>query len=387
MRTEIIYWIILLSTYCKAQELVNIGILNSLKLTSIKIFSQNDYSLQYESNDELLKLSKNNFYRIEVINDSMLLLDNISGKKIIAKSLRFYSPDVHSTQFSIISENIRKDRLYKGNLKVWVQEGYLKMVNTLELDDYVCGVIDAEVGKGRHPEFYKAQALLVRTYALSHLYKHLNEGFNLCDNVHCQVYHGVCTASNILKAVEETHNQVITDKDLNLIVAAFHSNSGGETVNSEDIWGAKKEYLRSVKDSFSIGMPGYYWQKKMPLVEWIKYLNKYRYPIHDSNALRTALNFQQHSRKVYLQYENVKIPLKNIRDDLKLMSTFFSISLNSSKDTVVFKGRGFGHGVGLSQEGAMKMAAMGWNYQQIINFYFKNILIIDLKKLNFFREE
>lgn len=369
------------------QELVNIGILGVLKLSSIKVLFQDAYSVQFDEANELQKLNKNQFYQLEVINDSLVLMDNLNGKKMTAKKICFYSPEITSSEFSIIHPKLSNSRTYKGHLTITAKESYLQLVNTLELDDYVCGVVNAEVGKGRHPELYKAQSLLVRTYALSHLYKHLTEGYNLCDQVHCQVYYGTCQSSSIFEAVKSTHDLVIVDKDLNLIIAAFHSNSGGQTVNSEDIWGSKKDYLRSVKDTFSIGMPSYRWQKKFPLSEWIRYLKKYQYPVDDSEALVFATNFKQPNRSVYLQYNHKKIPLKNIREDLKLMSTFFDISLNTTKDTVIFSGKGFGHGVGLSQEGAMKMAKLGLNYKQIINFYYQNVILIDLKKLNFFKEE
>jgi len=369
------------------QELVNIGILGALKLSSIKILFQDAYSVQFDEANELQKLNKNQFYQLEVINDSLVLMDNLNGKKITAKTIRFFSPDITNSEFSIIHPKLSNSRTYKGHLTITAKESNLQLVNTLELDDYVCGVVNAEVGKGRHPELYKAQSLLVRTYALSHLYKHLPEGYNLCDQVHCQVYYGTCQSSSIFEAVKSTHHLIIVDKDLNLIVAAFHSNSGGQTVNSEDIWGSKKEYLRSVKDTFSIGMPSYRWQKKIALAEWIRYLKKYKYPVDDSEALNFATNFKQYNRNVYLHYNHIKIPLKNIREELKLMSTFFDISLNATKDTVIFSGRGFGHGVGLSQEGAMKMAKLGLNYKQIINFYYQNVILIDLKKLNFFKEE
>ncbi len=371
-----------------SQELINIGIFSSLKLTNVKIFFQDFYSLQYDDNSELFKLNKNQFYQLEVVDDSLVLFDNLNNKKIKAKILRFFSPDICQAKFTIISNHFKKERTYKGHLQISANLGKLKLINTLELDDYVSGVVYAEVGRNRHPEFYKAQALLVRTYALSHLYKHVSEGFNLCDNVHCQVYYGNCHLQTILSAVQYTHNQVIVDKDLNLIIAAFHSNSGGQTVNSEDIWGSKKDYLRSVIDTFSLGMPSYRWKKKLPVKEWINYLKKYKYPVTDSNALNHVLYFKQPSRNVYLQYNNmIKIPLRNIRDDLKLMSTFFDIELNNTKDTVIFYGKGFGHGVGLSQEGAMKMAKSGLNYQDIISFYYQNVILIDLKKLNFFKEE
>lgn len=370
-----------------AQELVQIGILGTYKYSHIKISFQGQYALQYDNNSELLKLNPQQFYYVEVSNDSLVLFDNWNGKVIQARYIQFFANDYTSSSFTIMADKLKKERSYKGHLKIQATQGYLKLINTLELDDYVCGVVNAEVGKGRHPEFYKAQTLIVRTYALSHLYKHITEGFNLCDEVHCQVYYGMCLASSILDAVKSTHNLVIVDNDLNLIVAAFHSNSGGQTVNSEDIWGNKKEYLRSVKDTFSIGMPSYKWHKKIPLNDWINYLKKYKYPVKDSNALNYALNFKQSHRAIYLQYNDIKIPLKNIREELKLMSTFFDIQLNNNKDSVIFYGKGFGHGVGLSQEGAMRMAKLGLNFKQIINFYYQNVLLIDLKKLNFFKEE
>lgn len=380
--------LLLLFSQLSAQELVKIGIFTSAKLTSIKIFFQDFYSLQYDNNPELFKLNKHQFYQLEIVDDSLILFDNLNNKKIKAKSLNFFSQDINQSMFTIISNNsYKKERTYKGHLNVSVSSKKLKLINTLELENYVSSVVYAEVGKRRHPEFYKAQAVLVRTYALSHLYKHLSEGFNLCDEVHCQVYYGDAQSQTILNAIQSTHNEVIVDKDLNLIIAAFHSNSGGQTVNSEDIWGNKKEYLRSIIDTFSIGMPSYYWKKKLSLQEWLMYLKKYNYPIKDSNALNYALNFKQPERKIYLQYNSTKIPLKNIRDELHLMSTFFDIQVNPTKDTVIFSGKGFGHGVGLSQEGAMKMATMGFNYKDIIKFYYQDIILIDLKKLNFFKEE
>jgi stage II sporulation protein D len=75
--------------------------------------------------------------------------------------------------------------------------------------------------------------------------------------------------------------------------------------------------------------------------------------------------------------------LKKVRNDLKLKSTFFSIS---EKDGyVVFTGRGFGHGVGLSQEGAMRMAKLGYNYKDILHYYYNDIHLIPLAALNFFK--
>lgn len=379
--------ILLLHLSIFSQELINVGIFTSSQLSSIKILFSENYSAQIDNLPELHRIDKGQFYQIEAVQDSFVLLTDNNGQKTKAKKINFFSPDIKQSQFTILTNHHKKERTYKGHLNITAINGNLKLINTLELDEYVCGVVNAEVGKGRHPEFYKAQVLLIRTYALSHLYKHLPEGFNLCDQVHCQVYYGICQSSIIADAVQQTHDEVIVDKDLNLIVAAFHSNSGGETVNSEDIWGSKKDYLRSVNDTFSVGMPSYYWQKQIPVKAWLDYLKKYKYPVNDSEAINYALNFKQYKRLVYLQYRNIKIPLKDIRNDWKLMSTFFDISPNNTRDTIILKGKGFGHGVGLSQEGAMKMAKLGYNYKDIIHYYFQNVILMDLKKLNFFKNE
>jgi stage II sporulation protein D len=170
-----------------------------------------------------------------------------------------------------------------------------------------------------------------------------------------------------------------------LITAVFHSNSGGQTANSEDVWGKPTPYLKSVIDTFSLKMPNARWQRKLLIADWLDYLKiKHNYPVDDSAARWQALHFKQEFRKANLEYGSVKVPLKNVRTDFLLKSTFFS--LETVGDTVVFNGRGFGHGIGMCQEGAMRMTKSGYNYKDVLNFYYKDVHIIDLKDLNFFRE-
>ncbi len=280
----------------------------------------------------------------------------------------------------------RKARIYQDNLLLSTESGNLKLVNEITLDHYIAGVVQAEAGRKSHVEFYKVQSILARTFALSHLQKHVLEGFALCDQTHCQAYFGSTNETEIRKAVFDTRDIVVVDDNLNLIDAAFHSNSGGETANSEDVWGKKLSYLRSVNDSFSVKMPNAHWERKMSKEDWLSYLKlKHNYPVQDSNARWKAITFRQDTRKPYLEANNVKVPLKNVRTDLQLKSTFFTIVPQG--DTLLFKGRGFGHGVGMCQEGAMRMAKLGYKYTDVIRFYYQNIQLIDLHKLNFFRDE
>jgi stage II sporulation protein D len=181
-------------------------------------------------------------------------------------------------------------------------------------------------------------------------------------------------------ATSQTAGQVIIDGSGKMISAAFHSNSGGQTMNSEDVWTLPTPYLKSVVDTFSLNGRNAKWEKRMPAAEWLNFLkNTYNYPVNDSIMKQQALNFKQEKRLVYFPGD---IHLKDIRRDLKLKSTFFSVSHVGNE--VVLEGRGFGHGVGMSQEGAIRMIQLGYSYEDVINFYYQNVKIVSFDKLDYF---
>lgn len=272
-----------------------------------------------------------------------------------------------------------QERYYDDDIKFLPdKDGKLMLINHVELEHYIAGVVQAEVGSSsKFPEFYKVQAVSARTFALMNAFKHISEGFHMCDVEHCQAYKGRCNSTTIMLATSQTMGEVMVDDNGDLIFAAFHSNSGGQTANSEDVWSRPLPYLRSVNDSFSIGMPNYSWKKVIPRIEWLNYFQRtYNYNIEDAESRGALLNFQQISRKVYIC---PGIPLKAIRNDFNLKSTFFSVS--ESGDKVVLTGKGYGHGVGMSQEGAMKMAQFGYSYTQILLYYYKGITFIQINDL------
>ncbi|MCF8422829.1 MAG: SpoIID/LytB domain-containing protein [Bacteroidia bacterium] len=368
-----------------SNEVVQIKVFSQLKVQSI-IFSPDigNYSV-WANGMEIANSTNFPIIKFSYSNDSVEVktFENVIGKY---KSVKISSADgIKSFRLKLVLPD-RKPRIYGDNLLISTELGYLKCINEISLDNYIAGVVQAESGKRSYQEFYKVQAILARTFALSHLQKHATEGFNLCDYTHCQAYFGKTTEQEIMKAVKDTKGKVVVDDNLNLIDAAFHSNSGGQTANSEDVWGSKLSYLRSVNDTFSTKMPNAKWERKMATEDWLSYLNlKHNYPIQDSNARWLALTFKQDSRNPYLEANNVKVPLKNVRTDLQLKSTFFSIF--SQGDSVVFKGRGFGHGVGMCQEGAMRMAKLGYKCPEVINFYYQKTQLVDLHKLSFFKDE
>jgi stage II sporulation protein D len=248
------------------------------------------------------------------------------------------------------------------------------------LEHYVAGVVESEGGIKQSLEFLKLQAIISRTYAICNSLKHLKtDGYNYCDNVHCQVYRGRCSNSMIMMATSQTSGDVIIDKNNRPISAAFHSNCGGQTINSEDVWSIVTTYLKSVKDTFCIKQSQAKWEMKIASKEWLDYLSKkFAYPVTDSTMKAKATTFVQTTRKVNF-CDKPLIPLKTLRLDWKMKSAFFSVE--NKGDSLLIKGKGYGHGVGLCQEGSMRMVDLGWTYKDIIKFYYYGVTIVNISDL------
>lgn len=304
-------------------------------------------------------------------------------------SLHFVAKDVNSA-FKIKSVTPdSKVRMYDDNLDISIgpDRKQFLLINKVDLEKYIAGVVESESGSKTSIEYYKLQAILCRTYLLANLNRHVLEGFEVCDDVHCQAYLSKNKETDVNKAVADTKGLVVVDNDLNLITAAFHSNCGGQTVNSQDVWSISTSYLKSVKDTFCLNQPHARWQRTIPLEDWKAYVQmKRKSPLADSMRLAAPVSFSQDSgRSVYYVDKDLKIPLKTIRADFQLKSTYFSIEQKG--DDVIFNGRGYGHGVGLCQEGAMRMASLKYSYKSILSFYYKDVHLVDLSALNYFKQE
>ena len=278
------------------------------------------------------------------------------------------------------------DRIYEDQLLISISDKKLLCINEVELEKYVAGVIESESGKSQKLEYYKVQAIISRTYALSNFGKRLQLGYNLNDLVGDQVYLGKSRYNpDIAKAAELTKNLVLVDENINLITTAFHSNSGGYTVASSDVWGKSLSYTVAKLDTFSLKGNRAYWTKIISKKEWLLYLErKYAFNIKDKEKIKLATNYLQPKRQTYFIDPAYIIPLKEVRLDWELKSTFFDII--DKKDSLLFSGKGFGHGIGLSQQGAMRMVELGYDYQSILQFYYTGVHLINLTNINFFRE-
>jgi stage II sporulation protein D len=264
---------------------------------------------------------------------------------------------------------------YSGNLKCFPDFETLFFINITDVDKYISGVVMAEGGSGKNLEFFKTQAIIARTYMYKYFGKHLSDGYNVCDNTHCQAFNGLSSDTLLNIAALETRGQVILDKDSVLIISAFHSNCGGETSSSNDVWLSDQPYLKSVFDPYCKASRNAVWQKSFPENEWVGYLRRSG-DMEQINDL-SELSFTQEERLTDYKTGSFSVPLRTIRTDLNLRSTFFSVYANG--DSVILKGRGYGHGVGLCQEGAMVMASKGIKYKDIISFYYSDVIISDIK--------
>lgn len=279
-----------------------------------------------------------------------------------------------------------KHTVYPDNLIVRARGGHVLVVNEVELDRYVEGVTEAESGKGHEPEYYNVQAIIARTYALSNLRKHATAGFHLCDEVHCQAYHGSARfEARIPEAVANTRDQVLVDPGIKLITAAFHSNCGGHTLNSEHVWSKPLPYLVGRPDTFCLVMPHSHWERSFKRSEWLAYLKKKSVvnglPAGDSSLV---LAYFPDRRQQFFADTTSSLRMTRVRSDWGLKSAFFVIE--EEGDSVRFTGRGFGHGVGLCQEGAMRMAQLGHDCRSILHFYYRDVHIIDRRHIGFFGE-
>jgi stage II sporulation protein D len=265
-------------------------------------------------------------------------------------------------------------QMYSGDLEGRSDLGILLLINICDIEDYIAGVVRTEIGPGRYLEYLKAQVLLTRTYLYKHYNRHLLDRYNLCDDTHCQAFHGITDDSLINRAAHETKGLVVLDRDSILVISAFHSNCGGETSTSDAVWLSGYPYIRKVSDPYCLNSPNARWRKVIPLSEWEAYLKKSGFNKEQTHV--SSYNFSQLTRQNNYRLGSFSIPFSKMRSDLNLRSAFFSVEKEGQ--TVVLKGRGYGHGVGLCQEGARVMAAKGFKFNEIINFYYTGVIIADI---------
>lgn len=268
------------------------------------------------------------------------------------------------------------------------------VVETLELEDYLINVVAAEMPVEYEEEALKAQATVARTYTLYQIENgHKHDNADVCDSSTC------CQAwiskekryekwgdnqdekwSKLTNAVYSTAGEVITYNG-KPIDAFFHSNSGGTTEIPINVWGGSDfPYLQVVETSGEDEYSQYYSEKEYTKAE-IESRMKSAYSDfsidwNEENCIE-ILEYTESSRIKTLKIGNKNISGVEARKIFELKSSNFTYEISES--TVKFKVIGYGHGVGLSQTGSNTLAKEGKNYKEIIEHFFKNIEIENIK--------
>lgn len=268
---------------------------------------------------------------------------------------------------------------YYDHLLVSAKGKSLFLINQVYIENYVKGVVSAEAGMYKALEFYKVQSLSARTYAMNNLQKHKKEGYDLCASTHCQVYNGIPPKNTLLdQAILETKGELIVYQDSILIDAVFSANCGGVTANSEDVWIKKIDYLRSIPDVACEGFSNHEWHVLMPRSEFINKLSEYykkevlNYTIVPDISGRVKRIVMNNDEKWVMSGESA-------RSCFKLKSSRFHVY--ETMNLVFIEGTGFGHGVGLCQDGAYQLALQGFTYKEIIQHYYIGTDILQINEV------
>ncbi len=267
------------------------------------------------------------------------------------------------------------DRWYRGGISLVRTDGGLTAVNNVNLEHYLYSVIGAEMSPNWPLEALKAQAVAARSYALYQRERGKNPTYDLGDTQGWQVYKGLeSEATSTYAAVDATAGQVMVHNG-KIIEAFFHSSSGGHTENVEEVWTEARPYLRGVPD-YDRGAPVYQWSTSVSASQLSNLISGVG-NIVSMQPEKTTKTGRVITMKVIGDSGQRAIGGEQIQRLLGLKSTRFSIQ----KANGVFQvyGKGFGHGVGMSQWGAHNLARAGANYQQILYHYYQNASLAKLQ--------
>lgn len=272
-------------------------------------------------------------------------------------------------------------------------------VVAMDFNEYLKGVVAAEMPADFHIEALKAQAVAARTYAYYRFgkkdaYEEVHKGADICtDFTHCKAWISKDEAmkkwdnpsakrnwAKISNAVEKTKNIIITYND-EPIDAVFHSTSSGKTENSEEVWVSTIPYLRSVPSYGEHLSPRYTSEVKVPIDEFIEKITAENPDVHFNGSIDDAIGIPERTEGGSVSVIDIggcTFKGTEIRRIFKLNSANFLIRTDS--ENIIFDVTGNGHGVGMSQYGANYLAKEGKTYEEILKHYYKDIELVFINR-------
>lgn len=322
-------------------------------------------------------------------NPSFLLIGSLMIIILIMPTL-IVAPFIHEDDQQAITDKLKAQapsiKVEESPFAVPVMRASSDQIEDIPLEKYVAGVVASEMPAEFELEALKAQALAARTYVVTHILHQGDEDkFAVADTIKYQVYKDeeqlrkVFGAdfekkmNKINKAVAETQGEILTYNDAP-IDAQFFSTSNGYTENSEDYWGNKIAYLRSVPSPWDKNSPKFLDQKIIPIKEVEE---KLAIDIPNKETLNLKVSRTEGNRVDQIKIAGKMFSGREVRKQLGLRSSDFTIEEKNGH--LIFTTKGFGHGVGMSQYGANFMAKDGKSYKDIVTYYYTGV---EISKVN-----
>lgn len=357
------------------------------------IFSGCTPSPEYLRKKEAQKSYDNNYIRVLTsVESQKFTVSSADGLRVIDKNSNrvvyetrkgglIFHPEKIASPYIIESAGepiFINDKGYRGKFELHNLLGKIHVVNVINVEQYLYSVVPSEMPASWHHEALKSQAVAARTYTYYHLSNKNNTRaiYEVDSTTNFQVYKGIESEKpSTTKAVQETTGIIMTYNH-EPILAYFHSSSGGKTIEGKYVWkGSDLPYIRGVKCDYDKESPHYQWTVTLTIDE-ITSAVKSKYP---RMAKIKSISFKRHDDRVVevaILHSGGNITLTGNEFRLlfpasKIRSTFFSSQKNG--DSLVLNGRGWGHGVGMSQWGAKGRGEKGYNYKQILSHYYYQI--------------
>ncbi|HEY3247345.1 MAG TPA: SpoIID/LytB domain-containing protein [bacterium] len=271
-------------------------------------------------------------------------------------------------------------RPYRGVIELRrTAAGRLTVINELDLETYLYGVLKMEVDPRWPAEALKAQAVAARTLALYSLNRYAAEGYDVRATTDTQVYGGVIAEDpRATAAVDDTRGIVMLSGG-RPVFSAFHSDSGGYTESSEFVWGGRYAYLRGVPDPYTAGAA---WMVRLDFPALEDLLRRAGRIIGGIAGI--DVGDLSPSGRVLTMHVSTSTGVVDVKGtDLRaivgaerMKSTLFTVRVIAGDPPIAeFSGRGNGHGVGMSQWGARGQALLGRSYLEILRYYYTGVTL------------
>lgn len=288
--------------------------------------------------------------------------------------------------FFVVNMFVRTDEIkfhYVSNEVIRVKNVSTNEISKVPFEEYIKGVLAGEMPTDFELEALKAQAVAARSYVLIQASKNEDKDYDVVNTVDNQVYLSdeelkekwkdkyVSKINKIKKAVTETKGEYLSYEG-EVVEALFFSTSTGKTENSEEVFSSKVPYLRSVVSAWDEASPVYEDTNSFELSDFyqklgLEYSDTINYEILETTST---------GRIKKIKINGTEFNGRDVATKLKLRSNYFSIIQNETKVTITTKG--YGHGVGMSQYGALGMAKEGYTYDKILKYYYQGT---EIKKI------